>query len=449
MLQEKVGKVPPQSIEAEEALLGALLVNPQSLTRVVEMITAESFYKPAHRVLYAAILDLFNKSEPVDIVTVSEYLRDADKLEKAGGRACINDIAMNVVTTANVEHYAKIIAEKSTLRELINAGNEIVTIAYDEGNSDITLDTAEKMIFSIAQKKTTSDLIHVKDLVVSGYEQIEARYNNRNELSGVPTGFYDLDNQTSGLNKSDLIILAARPAMGKTSFVLNIALNVALKKKIPVAIFSLEMSKEQLVQRLLCSQAEIDASRLRSGHMQSEDWAALTKAMGELADAPIFIDDTAAVNVMDIRAKCRRLSMEYGALGLVAIDYLQLMEGSSKGRIDRVQEISAISRGLKQLARELNAPIIALSQLSRAVEARQSKKPMLSDLRESGSIEQDADIVMFIYRDDYYNPENLEAKGKAEIIIAKQRNGPIGSINLLFQSNITKFKNPTTKVVDF
>jgi len=449
LLQEKVGKVPPQSIEAEEALLGALLVNPQSLTRVVEMITAESFYKPAHRVLYAAILDLFNKSEPVDIVTVSEYLRDADKLEKAGGRACINDIAMNVVTTANVEHYAKIIAEKSTLRELINAGNEIVTIAYDEGNSDITLDTAEKMIFSIAQKKTTSDLIHVKDLVVSGYEQIEARYNNRNELSGVPTGFYDLDNQTSGLNKSDLIILAARPAMGKTSFVLNIALNVALKKKIPVAIFSLEMSKEQLVQRLLCSQAEIDASRLRSGHMQSEDWAALTKAMGELADAPIFIDDTAAVNVMDIRAKCRRLSMEYGALGLVAIDYLQLMEGSSKGRIDRVQEISAISRGLKQLARELNAPIIALSQLSRAVEARQSKKPMLSDLRESGSIEQDADIVMFIYRDDYYNPENLEAKGKAEIIIAKQRNGPIGSINLLFQSNITKFKNPTTKVVDF
>lgn len=449
MLQEKIGKVPPQSIEAEEALLGALLVNPASITRVIETITPDSFYKPAHKVLYSAIVDLFNKSEPVDIVTVSEYLRDADKLEKAGGRAYINDMAFNVVTTANIEHYAKIISEKATLRELIVAGNEIITTAYDEGSSDITLDTAEKMIFSIAQKKTTTDLIHVKDLVVTSYEQIEARYNNRNELSGVPTGFYDLDNQTSGLNKSDLIILAARPAMGKTSFALNISLNVALKKKMPVAIFSLEMSKEQLVQRLLCSHAEIDASRLRSGHMQSEDWAALTKSMGALADAPVFIDDTPAVNVMDIRAKCRRLSMEYGALGLVAIDYLQLMEGSSKGRFDRVQEISAISRGLKQLARELNAPVMALSQLSRAVEARQSKKPMLSDLRESGSIEQDADIVMFIYRDDYYNPENLEAKGKAEIIVAKQRNGPVGSVNLLFQSNITKFKNPTTKVVDF
>ncbi len=449
MLQEKIGKVPPQSVEAEEALLGALLVNPVSITRVIEMLSAESFYKPAHRVLYSAILDLFNKNEPVDIVTVSEYLRDADKLEKAGGRAYINDIAFNVVTTANIEHYAKIISEKATLRELIVAGNEIIATAYDEGNSDATLDTAEKMIFSIAQKKTVTDLIHVKDLVVTSYEQIEARYNNRNELSGVPTGFYDLDSQTSGLNKSDLIILAARPAMGKTSFALNIALNVALKKKVPVAIFSLEMSKDQLVQRLLCSHAEIDASRLRSGHMQSEDWAALTKSMGTLADAPIFIDDTPAVNVMDIRAKCRRLTIEHGNLGLIAIDYLQLMEGSDKGRFDRVQEISAISRGLKQLARELNVPVIALSQLSRAVEGRQSKKPMLSDLRESGSIEQDADIVMFIYRDDYYNPENLESKGKAEIIIAKQRNGPVGSVNLLFQSNITKFKNPTTKVVDF
>jgi replicative DNA helicase len=449
LLQEKIGKMPPQSIEAEEAVLGALLVNPTSLTRVVETLAPESFYKPAHKVLYSAIIDLFNKSEPIDIVTVSEYLRDADKLEKAGGRAYINDLAMNVVTTANIEHYAKIISEKGVLRDLIAAGNEIVSIAFEEGNSDITLDAAEKKIFSIAQKKVTTDLVHVKDLVVTGYEQIEARYNNRNELSGVPTGFYDLDNQTSGLNKSDLIILAARPAMGKTSFALNISLNVALKKKTPVAIFSLEMSKEQLIQRLLCSQAEIDASRLRSGHMQSEDWASLTKAMGELADAPIFIDDTPAVSVMDIRAKCRRLCMEHGNIGLIAIDYLQLMEGTSKGRIDRVQEISAISRGLKQLARELKVPIIALSQLSRAVESRTSKKPMLSDLRESGSIEQDADIVMFIYRDDYYNPENLEMKGKAEIIIAKQRNGPVGSINLLFQSNITKFKNPTTKVVDF
>lgn len=449
MLQEKIRKLPPQSIEAEEALLGALLVNPVSITRIIELIEPESFYKPAHKILYEAILDLSNKNEPVDIITVSEHLRNEDKLEKVGGRAHINDIALNVVTTANIEHYAKIISEKATLRELIAAGNEIISHAFEEGQTDVTLDIAEKMIFSIAQKKTVTDLIHVKDLVVTSYEQIEARYNNRNELSGVPTGFYDLDSQTSGLNKSDLIILAARPAMGKTSFALNIALNVALKKKVPVAIFSLEMSKEQLVQRLLCSHAEIDASRLRSGHMQSEDWAALTKSMGALADVPLFIDDTPGINVMDIKAKCRRLAMENSGLGLVVIDYLQLMEGSSKGRIDRVQEISAISRGLKQLARELNAPIVALSQLSRAVEGRQSKKPMLSDLRESGSIEQDADIVMFIYRDDYYNPENLEAKGKAEIIIAKHRNGPVGSIDLLFQSNITKFKNPTTKVVDF
>lgn len=442
-------KIPPQSIESEEAVLGAILINPQSIMRVIETLSAEHFYKPAHKIIYSAIIDLFNKSEPVDILTVSEHLRDIEKLEKVGGRAYINDLALNVVNTANIEHYAKILNEKHTLRELINAGNEIVNISFEEGNSDITLDTAEKLIFSIAQKKTTTDLVHVKDLVVSSYEKIEHRYNHRNELSGLATGFYDLDNQMSGLNRSDLIILAARPAMGKTSFALNIAANVAIKNNFPVAIFSLEMSKEQLVQRLLCSQAEIDATRLRSGHMQTEDWGALTTAMGQFADTPIFIDDTPGVSVMDIRAKCRRLSMEYGKLGLIAIDYLQLMEGSSKGRIDRVQEISAISRGLKQLARELDAPIIALSQLSRAVEARQVKKPMLSDLRESGSIEQDADVVMFIYRDDYYNPENLEQKGKAEIIIAKQRNGPVGSVHLLFQSNITKFKNPTTKVVDF
>lgn len=451
MIQEpvKASKIPPQSLEAEEAVLGALLVNPVSITKVVEQLSPKSFYKKSHGVIYGAITDLFNKSEPVDIITVSEHLRDNDNLEKAGGRAYISDLAMNVITTANIEYYAKIITEKSILRDLIAAGNDIVSMAFEEENTDATLDSAEKMIFAIAEQKESTDLTHVKDLVVKGYEQIEARYNNRNELSGVPTGFYDLDTMTSGLNKSDLIILAARPAMGKTSFCLNIAQNIAVKKKTPVALFSLEMSKEQLVQRLLCSQAEIDASRLRSGHMQSEDWAGLTKAMGELADAPVFIDDTAAISVMDIRAKCRRLAMENGGLGLVVIDYLQLMEGNSKGRIDRVQEISQISRGLKQLARELDAPVIALSQLSRAVEARTSKKPMLSDLRESGSIEQDADIVMFIYRDDYYNPENLENKGKAEIIVAKQRNGPVGSVNLLFQSNITKFKNPTTKVSDF
>ncbi len=444
-----IDKLPPQSVEAEESVIGALLVNPVSITRVVESLKPEHFYKPAHRTIYSTVVELFNKSEPIDVVTVSESLRDKDQLEKTGGRAYINDLALSVVTTANIEYYAKIISEKSMLRELINAGSEIVAMAYDEGTTESTLDSAEQMIFAIAQQRASEDLIHIKDIVLSSYNQIEERYNNRDELVGVPSGFYDLDRMTAGFQKSDLIILAARPSMGKTAFCLNIAQEVGVKNKKPVAIFSLEMSKEQLVQRMLCSEAEIDSNRLRTGHMQSDDWGRLTNAMGALAEAPIFIDDTAGATIMDIRAKSRRLSMEFGGLGLVVIDYLQLMEGSGKGRGDRVQEISAISRGLKSIAREIKAPVMALSQLSRAVESRQSKKPMLSDLRESGSIEQDADIVMFIYRDEYYDPENTENKGKAEIIIAKQRNGPVGSVELLFQSNITKFKNPTTSTQVF
>jgi len=444
-----IEKLPPQSIEAEEAVLGALLVNPAAITRVVESLKPEQFYKPSHRIIYSAIVDLFNNNEPIDVVTVSEYLRDQDKLDGIGGRAYINDLALSVVTTANIEYYAKIITEKAILRDLIKAGTEIVNIAYEEGSTDATLDTAEKMIFSIAQQKTTNDLVHIKDVVLTSYNQIEERYNNRDELLGVSSGFYDLDRITAGFQKSDLIILAARPSMGKTAFCLNIAQEVGIRGRKPVAIFSLEMSKEQLVQRMLCSEAEIDSNRLRTGHMQSDDWSRLTTAMGLLADAPIFIDDTPGVSVMDVRAKCRRLAMENGDLGLIVIDYLQLMEGSGRSRGDRVQEISEISRGLKGIAREIKAPVIALSQLSRAVEQRQSKKPMLSDLRESGSIEQDADIVMFIYRDEYYDPENTENKGKAEIIIAKQRNGPVGSVELLFQNNITKFKNPATSTQVF
>jgi replicative DNA helicase len=435
-------KLPPQSLEAEENVLGAIMVNSLVLVRIVEMLKPASFYKPAHGEIYSVMVELFNKNQPIDVVTVSETLRDKGKLELVGGRSYINDIALSIVTTANVDFYAKIIEEKSILRELINAGSEIVQLAYDEGSTDAVLDAAEQTIFSIAQKKTRDDLTHIKDLVLTSYEQIEQRYNNRDELIGVSSGFYDLDNLTAGFQKSDLIILAARPAMGKTALCLNMAQHVGIREKKPVAVFSLEMAKSQLVQRMLCSEAEIDTNRLRTGHMQSEDWAALSKAMGLLADAKIFIDDSPGVGVMDIRAKCRRLVMEYGEIGLIVIDYLQLMEGTSKGRIDRVQEISAISRGLKSLARELQVPIIALSQLSRAVESRTNKRPMLSDLRESGSIEQDADIVMFIYRDEYYEPDNLENKGKAEIIISKQRNGPVGSVNLLFQANITKFKNP-------
>lgn len=438
----KIQKMPPQSIDAEDAILGAILTNPVCLNKVCDLINHESFYKPANRIIYEAIQSLFSKSQAIDIVTVSEKLSESDKLEMVGGRAYINDLALNVVTTANIEYYAKIVQEKAIKRSLIAAGSEIVEMAYDNHTTEKTLDAAEKLIFNISQQKTTTDLIAVKDLVLTSYEQIEYRYNHRDELIGVPTDFYDLDMMTSGLQKSDLIILAARPSMGKTAFALNIAQNVAIKTHKPVAIFSLEMPKEQLVQRMLCSVAEVDTQRLKTGMMQAKDWEKLTTTMNLFADAPIYIDDCAGASVMDIRAKCRRLAMEEKELGLIVIDYLQLMEGSGNSD-DRNQQISAISRGLKSLARELGVPVIALSQLSRAVEQRADKKPMLSDLRESGAIEQDADIVMFIYRDEYYNKEDTENKGKAEIIIAKHRNGPVGNVELLFQANITKFKNIT------
>lgn len=435
-------KLLPQSVEAEEAVLGAILVNPISLGRIVEYLTTESFYKPAHRIIFQAMLDLFKKNEPIDIVTVSEYLRNDEKLEAVGGRAYINDLALNVVTTANVEFYAKIVQEKEIKRALINAGSEIVSMSYENEETDVVLDNAQKLIFNIASQKEVGDMVPIQDLIVSSYEQIEARYNNKDELVGVTTGFYDLDALTSGLQKSDLIILAARPSMGKTAFALNLAQNVALKGKKGVAIFSLEMPKIQIAKRMLCAEAEVDTQRSNTGHMQLKDFQKLTDAMERLADTRIYIDDTAGVTATDIKAKCRRLMLDEKDLGLVVIDYLQLMEGGGNPN-DRNQQISAISRSLKGLARELNVPIIALSQLSRGVEARNDKRPMLSDLRDSGAIEQDADIVMFIYRDEYYNKDDVDNKGKAELIIAKHRNGPVGTVNLLFQSNITKFKNQT------
>jgi len=437
----------PQNVEAEEAVLGAILVNPAVITKVVEFLTPETFYKPAHRYVYEAMIQLFNQNERIDIVSVSDVLNLNSKLEIIGGRAFINDLSYKTITTSNIEYYAKIVQEKAIKRSLINAGSEIVTLGYDLNPTEQSLDTAESLIFDIASKKATKDMSHVKDLVLTSYEKIEYRYNHRDELTGVPTGFYDLDAITSGLQKSDLIILAARPSMGKTAFALNIAQNVAIKAKIPVAIFSLEMSKEQLVQRMMCSEAEVDSQKIRTGNMQRKDWDKLTSSMSEFTEAPIYIDDTAGCTLTDIRAKCRRLAMEEKSLGLVVIDYLQLMEGV--GKEERIQQISAISRGLKGLARELNVPVIALSQLSRAVEQRKDRRPMLSDLRESGAIEQDADIVMFIYRDDYYNreegdevPKATGKEGKSEIIIAKHRNGAVGSFELLFQGNITKFKNP-------
>lgn len=439
--KEHTEKLPPQSLEAEQEILGAILIDPNAIARVVDFLKSESFYKQAHRNIFSAMLTLFNNGEAIDIITVSETLKKAEKLDQVGGRAYINDLALSVITSANIEQHARIVSEKAIMRELISAGGEIANLAYIDVATEKAVDRAEQLIFSIAQKKAPDKLTHVGEIVLDSYNLIETRYNNRDELVGVPSGFYDLDSMTAGFQSSDLIIVAARPSMGKTTFCLNIAQEIGIRKKRPVALFSLEMSKEQLVQRMLCSEAEIDSNRLRTGHMHADDWAKLARAMNEMGDSPIYIDDSPGLSISELRAKCRRLCMKEKELGLIIIDYLQLMEGSENRRQDRVQEISSISRGLKGLARELNVPIIALSQLSRAVESRQNKKPMLSDLRESGSIEQDADIVMFIYREEYYDPDNIEKKNKAEIIVAKQRNGPIGSVELLFQSNITKFKN--------
>ena len=441
--------LPPQSVEAEEAVLGAILKQPNVLNKIVEMLRPDSFYMPAHRYIYEAMKHLYDSNENIDIVSVSETLNYNSKLESVGGRAYINDLLANTVTTANVKYYAKIIMENAIKRSLISAGSEIVASGYEKQMTvDEALDSAERLIFDIASKKSTSDLVHVKDIVLDTYQKIEYNYEHKGELTGVATKFYELDAMTNGLHKSDLIIIAARPAMGKTAFALNIAQNVAIQSKVPVAIFSLEMSKQQLMQRMLCSEAEVDTQRLKTGNMQSKDWEKLANAMNEFSQAPIYIDDTSGCTITDLRAKCRRLKMKEKNLGLIVIDYLQLMEGS--GREDRMQQISAISRGLKILARELDVPVIALSQLSRAVESRTDKRPMLSDLRESGAIEQDADIVMFIYRDEYYRKadgeedESIKAanKGESEIIIAKHRNGPVGTVKLLFQGNITKFKNP-------
>ena len=441
------GNLLPQNIEAEEAVLGAILVNPEVITKVVETLKPESFYKPAHRYVYEAMIQLFNSNERIDLVSVSDVLNYNSRLETVGGRAYINDLSYKTITTSNIEYYARIVQEKAIKRALINAGSEIVSFGYDLNPVDQSLEGAEKLIFDISSKKATTDLHKIKDMVLNTYDKIVYRYEHKDELLGLKTDFYELDTITNGLQKSDLIILAARPGMGKTAFALNIAQNVAIKEKVPVAIFSLEMSKEQLTQRMLCSQAEVDTQRLKTGNMQKKDWDQLVSAMNDFANAPIYIDDTSGCTLTDIRAKCRRLKMEEKDLGLVVIDYLQLMESS--GKEDRLQQISAISRGLKTLARELDIPVIVLSQLNRAVEGRTEKRPMLSDLRESGAIEQDADIVMFIYREEYYRKADEDddvtkatAKGESEIIIAKHRNGPLGTVKLLFQGNITKFKNP-------
>lgn len=436
----KSSKLPPQNTDAEREVLGAILNNPVALNRIIDFLKPEHFYNPANRLIYDAMLNLNNNSRAIDILTVSEILRERGKLDTLGGRAFINDLALESVTSANIEFHAKIIQEKAVKRQLINAGNEIIELGFTEEDNSVAIESAEKLIFDIAQEKSGSDMSPLTDLLVDTIDRIEYRYNNKDVgIWGTPSGFYELDALTAGFQKSDLIILAARPSMGKTALALNIAQNVGIRNQIPVAIFSLEMSKDQLSQRILCSEAEIDQQKARTGNLSTLEWEKITNCMNPLHSAPIHIDDTGGLSVMEIRAKCRRLKLREPELGLVIIDYLQLINDDSK---DNYQKISNISRGLKTLARELDVPVIALSQLSRKVEDRSDKRPMLSDLRESGAIEQDADIVLFIYRDEYYNRDDSPDKGFAEIAVAKQRNGPVGSFKLLFQNNITKFKNP-------
>lgn len=440
-------RVPPQNIEAEQSVLGAMLIEKEAIPKVIEILRDTDFYREAHRVIFNAMLELYNKNEAVDMITVTEILKRDNKLEDVGGIAYVTSLANAVPTAANVTYHASIIEEKSILRQLVSVSTQIASMGY-EANDDVKniIDSAESKILEISNRKKTADFTPINEIVLDSFKSIEALMGNKNGLTGLPTGFEDLDNLTSGLHGSDFIILAARPSMGKTAFALNVVQNVAIRaaKKVggapkTVAFFSLEMSKEQLVQRMLCAEANIDSQRLRIGELRDEDWAMLINTADTLSSANIYIDDTAGITAMDMRSRARRLKAEHG-LDLIVVDYLQLMQGSGKknNNGDRQQEVSEISRSLKALARELDVPVIALSQLSRSVEARQVKRPMLSDLRESGSLEQDADIVAFLYREDYYNPET-ENKNITELIIAKHRNGPVDTVNLFFHKQYTKF----------
>ncbi len=443
MIEERV---PPQNIEAEQAVLGAMLIDKEAIAKATEVLLADDFYREAHRVIFSAMLELYNKNEAVDMVTVTEILKRDNKLEDIGGIAYITSLANLVLTAANVKYHAEIVAEKSVLRQLVRVSTEIAAMGY-EANEDVgtLLDTAESRILEISNRKKKNDFTAINDILMDSVQSIESLLQNKGGLTGLPSGFADLDKLTSGLHPSDFIILAARPSMGKTALALNIVQNVALRahkviggEPRSVAFFSLEMSKEQLVNRMLCAEAGIDSQRLRVGEMHDEDWTHLWDACDTMSRAKIYIDDTAGITAMDMRSRARRLKAEHG-LDLIVVDYLQLMQGSGKRNNsgDRQQEVSEISRSLKALARELDVPVLALSQLSRSVESRQVKRPMLSDLRESGSLEQDADIVAFLYREDYYNPETENKH--TELIIAKHRNGPVDTVNLFFQKQFTKF----------
>jgi replicative DNA helicase len=434
-------RLPPQNLEAEQSVLGSMLIDKDALLEAAEILLADDFYRESHQHIFQSVLELSNRGEPVDLVTICEELENKGLLSKVGDAAYLATVTNMTPTAAHVKYYANIVKEKSLLRSLIRAATEIVTKSYGYiENVEEILDEAEQMIFNVARAKESKSFIHIREALEDTLEKLERLYEQKSGITGLSTGFVDLDNPTSGLQDSDLIIIAARPSMGKTTLALNMAQHIAVSDNLPVAFFSLEMSKEQLAQRLLCAHAEIDAQRLRRGFLSSEDWPRLTQAVGPLSEAPLYIDDTASISVMEMRAKARRLKMEKG-LSAIFIDYLQLMRGHEKAE-NRQQEISAISRSLKALAKELDCPVIALSQLSRAVEQRPDKRPVLSDLLESGGIEANADLVMFIYREDYYNPDT-ERKHVTEVIIAKQRNGPTGRAELYFMDRFNKFVNVT------
>ena len=437
----ELGKVPPHDEDAEQAVLGSMLTDSDAVMAAVEVLKADAFYREDNKTIYQAILNLYNKSEPIDIITLKDELESMGKFEQVGGFEYLASLPDKVPTTANVQKYIKIVDEKSVLRSLIKTANEIIDLGYNQSEDvEDIMEGAERKIFDVMQSKNSKSYTPIKDVLVESFTNLEKLYNQKQHITGVPTQFYDLDHKTAGLHRSELILVAARPAMGKTAFALNIATNAALRAKVPVAIFSLEMSKDQLVNRMLCSEAMVDSNKVRTGKLDEEDWVKLAEAIGPLSEAGIYIDDTPGISIMEIRTKCRKLKMEKN-IGLVVIDYLQLIAGSNRrSGGSREQEISEISRSLKILAKELNVPVIALSQLSRAVEQREDHRPMLSDLRESGAIEQDADIVMFLYRDDYYNKESAE-KDIAEVIIAKQRGGSTGTVKLYWMGNYTKFVN--------
>lgn len=429
--------LPPQNVEAEEAILGGILLDPEAISRIADLLTPEAFYINAHQEIYKAALLLHNQGKPTDLMSVMTWLNDNNLLEKVGDQSKLAQLVDTVVSTVNIDRYAILVVDKYQRRKLIQAGHEIVNLGYETSlELETVFDRAEQTIFGLSQTSAQSGLIPISDTLIETFQDIENR-NDGTTLPGIPSNFYDLDASTGGFQRSDLIIIAGRPSMGKTSFAMGIARNIA--EELPVAIFSLEMSKEQLVQRMLASEANIESNYLRSGRITQNQWEPLSRALGTLSELPIFIDDSPNQTVTQMRSHLRRLQAQQGGrLGLVLIDYLQLMEGS--GSENRVQEISRITRSLKGLARELNVPVIALSQLSRSVETRNNKRPMMSDLRESGSIEQDADLIIMLYRDEYYSP-NTPDRGVAEVIIVKHRNGPTGTIKFLFKPEITKFLN--------